>query len=58
MPQPDDTIKITEKDFEELKRLYNNAKPNEVFTFKGKELLKEYAGYVIEHIQNQIGGQQ
>lgn len=58
MPDTNDMIKIDDKDFEELKRLYSIAKEGEVFIFKGKQLLKEYAGYMIEYIESKIGGQQ
>lgn len=45
---------LSGEDFQELKRLYAKAQPSEVFLFKGQEVLKEYAGYMIEYIENSI----
>jgi len=58
MPESNDMVEVTRKDFEELKRLYGEAKAGEVFIFKGREVLKEYAGYMIEYIENKLGGTQ
>jgi len=46
------TITITAEDLKELKRLYDQAKPGEVFIFKGKQVLKEYAKYLIEYAKS------
>ena len=51
-----DSIDIDEESLKELKRLYNKAKPGEVFLFQGKELLREFAGYAIEYIETQLKG--
>jgi hypothetical protein len=45
---------LSGEDFKELKRLYAKAKPGEVFLFKGQEVLKEYAKYMIEYIENSM----
>ena len=47
-----DNISITLKSLKELKDLYNKAKPGEVFLFQGKEILKEYAKYLIEYVES------
>ena len=44
-------LEIDLNSFIELKRLYNEAKPNSVFIFQGQELLREYAKYLIEYLQ-------
>lgn len=50
-----DTITINKKDLVELKRLYEAAAPGSTFMFKGKEVLKEYAQYLIEYAETQFG---
>jgi len=49
----DDYISINALEFEELKRLYNNCK-GETFMFKGKEILKSYAKYMIEYLEEKL----
>ena len=44
-------VSITEEDLKELKRLYEKAEPGEVFIFKGREVLKEFAKYMIEYVE-------
>lgn len=46
---------IVSYDAAKLKRLikaYDKCKPKQVFTFEGRQYLKEYAGYLIEHLKN------
>ena len=50
-----DTINLTEESLKELRRLYGKAKPGEVFLFQGKEILKEYAKYVIQYAEEVLG---
>lgn len=47
-------VKVDREDLKELKMLYEKAQPNEVFIFKEKEVLKEYAKYMIEHLERQF----
>lgn len=49
-----DTIEVSKEDFKELKRLYKKSKPGEVFIFKGKEVLREYAKYLIEYLEDKL----
>lgn len=51
-------ILISREDLKELKRLHENTPPEGVFIFKEKEWLKEYAGYVIEYLEQVFGGEQ
>jgi len=51
---PTDFLSITKEDLKELKALYEKAKPGEVFKFKGKEILKEYAKYMIEYLGTHV----
>jgi hypothetical protein len=55
MSQSDDSISMTREDHKELKRLYEAAPAGGVFTFKGKEVLKEFAKYMIEYLEKQFG---
>lgn len=42
------------KEYKELKKLYNNAVKNKikVFLFGDKEVLTDYAKYLLEHLNN------
>jgi hypothetical protein len=51
-------IKVNRDDLKELKRLYEKAQPGEIFIFKEKEVLKEYAKYMIEHLENQFAAKE
>lgn len=51
-----DTVTIDRKSLKELKRLYAASKPGEVFTFQGKEVLHDYAKYLIEYAESQLKG--
>lgn len=48
-------MNINHEEFKELKRLYKQAKPGEVFLFKGEKILKEYAKYMIEYLESLTG---
>jgi hypothetical protein len=50
----DGYLDMTREDLEELKKLYEKAKPGEVFLFKGREVLREYAKYVIEYLEPKL----
>lgn len=56
MPQPDDTISVTKEDIPKLKKLYEDTPDGGTFLFQGKEVLKEYAKYLIEYLEQQLGG--
>jgi hypothetical protein len=47
-------ISMTREDLRELKRLYEETPEKGVFIFKGKEVLKEYAKYLIEYLEQQF----
>jgi len=47
---------VTRKDLLKLKKMCNAAKPGEVFIFMGHEVLKEYAKYLIEYLESNLGG--
>jgi hypothetical protein len=49
------TISISTDDLKELKRLYKKSNPDEVFLFKGHQILREYAKYMIDHLEKQFG---
>ena len=48
-----ETVNINKKTFKELKKLYQETKPGETFIFQDKEILKEYAKYMIEWLETQ-----
>lgn len=50
------TININEKELEELKVEYNRAisAGYRIFSFKGADLLVDYAKYLIEYLENQF----
>ena len=52
-------MQISEKEFEELKVLYEKAleENNVEFLFKEQELLVDYAKYLIEHLENEMKNQ-
>ena len=45
-----ESVMIDREDLVELKKLYEKSLTGEVFLFKGKEVLKEYAKYLIEYL--------
>jgi len=45
---------INKSDLKKLKALYNKADPGEVFEFKGEQVLKEYAKYLIEYLETKL----
>ena len=45
---------LTEKDLEELKKLYEESKTEELFIFKGDEILVPYAQYLIEFLETKF----
>jgi hypothetical protein len=45
---------LSRDDLLELKQLYKQALPGQVFMFKGHEVLKEYAKYMIEYIEGKL----
>lgn len=47
-----DTIIISKQDLKELKKLYEATPKGGIFIFKGKEVLKEYAKYMIEYLES------
>lgn len=48
------TVKVNKEDLEQLKQLYGKAQPGEIFLFKDKQILKEYAKYMIEYLEKQF----
>jgi len=46
-----DKIAVSEKDLQDLKVLYNKTDPGKTFIFKGHEILREYAKYMIEYLE-------
>jgi hypothetical protein len=44
-------IEISSEDLKELKRLYKNTNPGDVFFFKENEILHDYAKYLIEYLE-------
>jgi DNA-binding transcriptional ArsR family regulator len=42
------------KDLKELKVLYEKAEPKGTFTYKGHEILKEYAKYLIQYLESKL----
>ena len=47
-------ITVSRADMTELRRLHDAAKPGEVFLFKGQQVLREYAYYLLEYLQQQF----
>ena len=43
-------ITINQEELKELKKLYAKTPDGKTFMFKGNEILKEYAKYLIEHL--------
>jgi len=52
MTQPS-TIAVTPETLTRLKQAYANCE-TETFVFEGREILKAYAKYMIEHLENQF----
>jgi len=42
---------ITEGEFEEFKKLYNECKDDGIFKFKGFDVYKDYAKYLIQYLE-------
>ena len=51
-------ILMSREDLKELKRLYEKTPDGEVFIFKEREWLKEFAKYTIEYLEQVFGGEQ
>jgi hypothetical protein len=49
-----DVINVNRDDLKELKLLYKKSKPGQIFLFKGKEVLREYAKYMIKYLEGQF----
>ena len=45
-------LSINKDELKELKKLYEKCPPGKTFMFKEAELLKEYAKYLIEYLEN------
>ena len=56
--QPDgnygEITSITEREFEELKRLCNECEDDGIFKFKGLDVYKDYAKYLIEYLEDEF----
>ncbi|MFA5724566.1 MAG: hypothetical protein WC979_10010, partial [Candidatus Pacearchaeota archaeon] len=52
--EKDNTISVTREDLKELERLYNDCPDGGVFKFKGQDVLKSYAKYLIEYLKMQF----
>jgi hypothetical protein len=48
------TITFTPEKLKAFKALYETTQPKKTFMFEGREVLKEYAKYVIEHLETQF----
>ena len=48
-----DMITINKEELKDLKALYEKTAPGGIFIFKGREVLKEYAKYMIEYLESQ-----
>lgn len=44
-------IQFTPEKFKAFKKLYEKTAANQTFMFEGREVLKEYAKYVIEYLE-------
>ena len=53
--QFDDFIEISVEDVENLKRKCEACEPGGTFFFKDREFLKEYAEYMIQHLETKYG---
>ena len=49
-------ISFTPEKLKEFKKLYEATKPNGIFIFEGREVLKEYAKYVIIYLEGKFKG--
>lgn len=50
-----DYIQFTPEKLKEFKKLYERTEKGATFVFEGKEVLKEYAKYVIEYLEGKFG---
>lgn len=48
-------ISVNKQELEELKKLHKETPDHSTFFFKGHEFLKEYAGYLIQYLEQQFG---
>lgn len=49
-----DITTITEKEFKELKKKYEACEEGGIFKFKGKDVFKIYAKYLIEYLEGEF----
>lgn len=47
-------ITFTQAKLKAFKALYEKTPPRQTFMFEGREILKEYAKYVIEYLETQF----
>lgn len=52
--QSNNVLNITFEDFKNLKKKYKTCKKGEIFIFKGQKILKEYAKYLIEYLEDKF----
>jgi hypothetical protein len=48
-------VEVNREDLEEFKKRYEQTSPNGVFKFKGRVIIKEYAKYLIEYLEQRSG---
>jgi len=49
-----DTINFTPEKLKDFKKLYEATEPGKTFMFEGREVLKDYAKYVIQYLEDQF----
>jgi len=49
-----DYITFTPETLKKFKKLYEKTEKGGVFLYEGKEVLKEYAGYVIKYVEGKL----
>ena len=49
-----DITSVSESEFKELKRLYNECEDDGIFKFQGKDIYKIYAKYLIEYLDGKF----
>lgn len=54
MSDQNEILTISEDELKELKRKYETTPDEGTFFFKGKEILKEYAKYIIEYLEEKF----
>jgi hypothetical protein len=45
-------VTVSPEELKNLKKLCKSHKKGEIFTWKGKEILKDYGDYLIEYIES------